>query len=296
MLDLYQALKSFPPFSRQLMCKGMLFTNYDCPQVERKMTVYIEQPFIVHVIKGRRIYHQNGHCWEFKEGTCAYVRPGGYITERRDDEEWCVMVFFIPDAYLFQLYKDNRQFLPALGNERLAHPEPVTLLKVNDLSASCFASMLPYFSQQPSPPEPLVELKFNELLLSLMADGGNSEFLHFVNGLSRRTVLTVRQVMLGNYSTNLTIDEYASLCCMSVSSFKREFRKEFNDAPARWLMKKRVEKAKVLLNKTLLPVSEVALECGFENPTHFSRVFREKTGSAPVQFRNAKRREVTAPI
>ena len=50
MLNVYQALKNFPPFSRQLVCRGMLFTNYDCPQLESKVQLYVEQSFILFVL------------------------------------------------------------------------------------------------------------------------------------------------------------------------------------------------------------------------------------------------------
>jgi transcriptional regulator GlxA family with amidase domain len=50
-------------------------------------------------------------------------------------------------------------------------------------------------------------------------------------------------------------------------------------------MKKRLGLATELLLNTSLPVSEICFECGFENPTHFSRVFKERTGLSPAQFR-----------
>ena len=76
MLNVYQALKNFPPFSRQLVCRGMLFTNYDCPQLESKVQLYVEQSFILFVLSGRRVYHWQGRSWELGQGACAFVKPG----------------------------------------------------------------------------------------------------------------------------------------------------------------------------------------------------------------------------
>lgn len=290
MLNLYQALKSFPPFSRQLTCRGMLFTNYDCPQMESKMQVYIEQSFILYVISGKRIYHQHSRIWEMKEGSCAFVQKGGIVSEKPTGEEWCVMAFFVPDEFLRQLVQENQSAL-ALSNLATEDSGPVIMLDVSEISKSCFFSMLPYFSQHPPPPENLVELKFKELVLSLILNPSNIPFLSYLNALENNRGISIQRVMQTNFSYNLSLADYAKLSCRSVSTFKRDFRKQFNESPARWVMKKRLERAKELLQNTSLAITDISMECGFENPSHFSRVFKEKTGSAPLQFRQNRQNQ-----
>lgn len=286
MLNLYRALKSFPPFSRQLACRDMLFTNYDCPQEDSKASTFIEHNFILYVISGRRIFHQQKNSWELKEGSCAFVKPGGFVAEKPKGEEWCVMVFFVPDDFLVQLIKDNYNIF-SLPDLSATNESSLMLLNVSELSQSFFSSILPYFTQNPPPPETLVELKFKELVLSLLVNPANKHFLSYLNTLKNNSRVSVRQVMQNNFSFNLSIDDYAKLSCTSISTFKREFKKHFNDSPARWILKKRLDMAKDLLENTSLPVTEISIECGFENPTHFSRVFKEKTSMAPLQFRNS---------
>jgi AraC-like DNA-binding protein len=284
MLNLYQALKSFPPFSRQLVCKGMLFTNYDCPQEISKMQMYIEHNYIVYVIKGRRIYHHQNHSWELKEGSCAFIKRGGFVVEKPKDELWCVIVFFVLDDFLRHMLKENRNILslsdlPEWNNEQLIP------LNVNEISKTCFASMLPYFTQSPPPHENLVELKFKELVLSLMVNSENTELLSFLKELESNSRVSIHQIMQNNFSYNLSIADLANLSCRSVSTFKRDFKKHFNETPARWVLMKRLNMAKELLQNTSLPVTEVSMECGFENSAHFSRVFKDKTGISPLHFR-----------
>ena len=284
MINLYQALKSFPPFSRQLTCKGMLFTQYDCPQTTCKEQFFIEQNFIAYIIRGRRIFHKGKRTWDIKEGVCALVKKGMHIAERLENDEWCVMVFFMPDEFLKQLVNENRRNLPLL-NLTDAGAEHVLLLNVNELSKSFFLSMLPYFSQSPPPPENLVELKFKELVLSLLSDKKNEHFLSWLNALSDDHRQSLEEVMHSNYTFNLTLSQYASLACKSIPTFNREFKKIFNDTPAKWIVKQRMMLATDLLENSFLRIGEIALECGFENQTHFSRVFKEKTGFSPMQFR-----------
>ncbi len=285
MINIYEALKNFPSFSRQLHCKGLLFTNYDCPQTEGKEGFYVECNYIAYVLSGRRIFYKGKKSWELKEGTCVFVKRGSHISEKPAGEGWCVMVFFIPDDFMKQLVNENRNSLPLNDLPRI-EDDMVLSLDVNELSKSFFVSMLTYFAQSPPPSENLLELKFKELVLSLLTNKNNKHFLSHLNNLSSGQNPSLAEVMLNNYAFNLTLEEYAKLACKSVPTFKREFKKIFNDTPAKWVLMKRLNLAKELIENSVMSVAEIGFECGFENQTHFSRVFKEKIGMSPTQFRS----------
>ena len=81
----------------------------------------------------------------------------------------------------------------------------------------------------------------------------------------------------------------------SVSSFKRDFQAIYKTTPGRWLMDKKLSHAKKLLMQTSDPIASVAFDSGFKNTAHFSRLFKQKTGITPMEFRNkAKERSVMA--
>lgn len=284
MINLYEGLKTFPSLSKQLTCKGLLFTNYECPQPTSKQGFFIECNHIAYVLSGRRIFHKHQSRWELKEGTCVFIKKGAHIAEKPKDEEWCVMVFFMPDNFLAQVINENRKSLP-LKDLPGVGADHVLPLDVNDLSKSFFLSMPPYFSQVPPPAENLLELKFKELLLSLLTNKNNKHLLAYLNNLSNNKFDSLAEVMEKNYSFNLTLAEYAKLACKSIPTFKREFKRMFNDTPAKWILKKRLALAADLLENTSLSIGEIVFECGFENQTHFSRVFKDKMGVQPSQFR-----------
>jgi AraC-like DNA-binding protein len=144
--------------------------------------------------------------------------------------------------------------------------------------------MLPYFNQPP-PPESLLELKFKELVLSLLFNKKNEQFLSYLNNLSNDKNPSMEEIMQHNFAFKLSLTDYAKLACKSIPTFKRDFKKVFNDSPAKWVMKKRMALASELLQNTDQTVSAISFECGFENQTHFSRVFKEKSGLSPLQFR-----------
>jgi AraC family transcriptional regulator, exoenzyme S synthesis regulatory protein ExsA len=284
MINIYHTLKNFPNLSRQIVCKGMLFTNYDCPQPEGKEMFYVEQNFILYVVTGRRILHKQEKTWDLHEGVCVFIKKGAHIAERLGNDGWCVMAFFMPDDFLKELIRENRSSLP-FNNLTEVGADHVLPLDVNDLSKSFFLSMLPYFAQSPPPPENLVELKFKELVLSLLANKNNANLLSYLVQISNDQNPSIEEIMRKNFNFNLTIEEYAKLACKSVPTFNREFKKIFKESPARWILARKLALASNLLENTSLAITDVCYECGFENQTHFSRVFKDKMQMSPLKFR-----------
>lgn len=284
MVNIYEILKNNPNLFKQLNCKELMFTQYDCPQVERKERFLVECNNIAYVLSGKRVFQKDRKSWDLEEGVCVFIKKGTHIAVKEKGEGWCVMVFFMPDDFLKNLINENRRSL-RLTNLPEADVEHVLPLDVNELSKSFFYSMLPYFTETPSPPENLLELKFKELILSLLSNKKNDRFLSYLNNLSQDKKPSMEEIMQNNYTFNLSLEEYAKLTCKSIPTFKREFKKIFNDTPAKWVVKKRLHLATELLQNTPLSIGDITFECGFENQTHFSRLFKEKIGVSPLRFR-----------
>ena len=87
--------------------------------------------------------------------------------------------------------------------------------------------------------------------------------------------------MLENFDKSLSIEDYACLTGRSVSTFKRDFEKIFNLSPNRWLQKKRLNDAYYLLAEKGWKSSDVYLEVGFKDLSHFSFAFKKAYGMAP---------------
>ena len=284
-INLFQALKNYPDACRKLICNELLFTNYDCPQPRGKQSFFIEQNLIMYVISGRRIFHKGRQSWDMSTGVCSFVKKGTHFSERLLDDGWCVMAFFMPDHFLRETVTENRNNLKlsALPEANIDH---VLLLDVSPLGESIFQSMQAYFLQDPAPPESLVILKFRELLLSLLINPKNARFLSHLNNLSKGGRPSLEEIMQENYSFHLTLADFARLTCTSVPTFKREFKKVFKDSPAKWVLKKKLCQAAEFLSNSEMSVAEISMECGFENESHFSRVFRKQYGEAPTRWRN----------
>lgn len=87
---------------------------------------------------------------------------------------------------------------------------------------------------------------------------------------------------------NLDVFSFAQEACMSEYHFYRLFRQCFGISPHQYLIHKRIEKAKVLLDHGLT-ASEVALDCGFTDLPAFSRAFKKSLGYSPSKWKKNSR-------
>jgi AraC family transcriptional regulator len=81
------------------------------------------------------------------------------------------------------------------------------------------------------------------------------------------------------------LHDLAATSGWSVRHFTRVFRQATSETPHRWLMARRVERAKHLLGKRNLSLAEIALTCGFADQSHFTTCFRQVTGATPMKWR-----------
>ncbi len=91
--------------------------------------------------------------------------------------------------------------------------------------------------------------------------------------------------MRDNYRGTIANRQLASLCGMSLRAFERQFLASFHLTPQKYLRKLRVRIASRELIYTTQTVSEVALNCGFADQSHFSREFRRQLGRTPGAYR-----------
>ena len=92
-----------------------------------------------------------------------------------------------------------------------------------------------------------------------------------------------------NLGADFSISEVATQCGLSGDYFGRAFKRATGFSPHRWLTKRRVERAKALLDEPDLPLAEIAEVCGFVDQSHFTRVFFKSEGCSPGRWRRYRR-------
>ena len=108
-------------------------------------------------------------------------------------------------------------------------------------------------------------------------------------GLTPLQERRVKAQLLEHLANPPSLQELASSCSFSRSHFSQAFKQTTGLPPHQWLLAERIKRAKELLQKTRMPVNEVALESGFADQSHLTRVFSKSVGISPAVWRRQDR-------
>lgn len=111
------------------------------------------------------------------------------------------------------------------------------------------------------------------------------QFREYEDGLSKYKLRTVFDYINEHLCEKITLTELARELDMSHFYFSRLFKISTGITPHQYLIQQRIERAKQLLRQPDKTIADVAMDCGFANPSHFAKHFRKYTGVTPKQFR-----------
>lgn len=194
-----------------------------------------------------------------------------------------MIVNFHPDI-LKRVYDREMPFI-LQASERMVSNKSVEVLNNNFLIEKYIEGLLFYFQHPALVNDDILVLKLKEIIL-LLAQTPNARAVQTIfTQLFSPTTYTFKQIIEANLFTQLSIDALARLNNLSVSSFKREFGRHYNDTPANYIKTKRLEKAAELLLLSTERIKDIAFSCGFNDLANFTKSFREKYQRTPGEFR-----------
>jgi AraC family transcriptional regulator, exoenzyme S synthesis regulatory protein ExsA len=128
----------------------------------------------------------------------------------------------------------------------------------------------------------MLKLKQKEALLLLLKRYPELESDLF--DFSEPHKIDLEKFMQKNYHFNVQLERFAFLTGRSLSTFQRDFAAVFKETPSRWLLKKRLQEAYYLIKEKGKKSSEIYLDLGFEDLSHFSFVFKKQFGVTATEL------------
>lgn len=195
-----------------------------------------------------------------------------------------LIAIHLPKELLRNLYKDEVPgFFKSSGSPTYAQKIP------NGEIISHFIDSLDFYFHHPAlVNEELLTLKLKELIALLIQTHHAKDIVGLFAHLFTPRQACLKEVIQTHLFSNLTVAELAKLAGRSVSSFKRDFENTFHDTPARYIREQRLLKAAEWLISTDLSVSEICFKTGFEDASHFTRLFKSKYQLGPSEYRKSK--------
>jgi AraC-like DNA-binding protein len=121
-----------------------------------------------------------------------------------------------------------------------------------------------------------LSLKLKEAIFILLRT--NPDLKEDLFNFSEPGKIDLQAFMIKNFHFNVKLERFAYLSGRSLAGFKRDFEKIFNGSPSRWLQQKRLQEAYYLIKEKGKSASDVYLDLGFEDLSHFSFSFKKACG------------------
>ncbi len=113
----------------------------------------------------------------------------------------------------------------------------------------------------------------------------HAEYLELLAPLKKSRLSPARKYIEENYTSPMSLDLLAGLCNMSVTNFRREWRKRYIESPLAYRDGIRLNLANELLASGYYTVGEIAAKCGFDDVSYFVRFYKKHTGITPGAVR-----------
>ena len=192
------------------------------------------------------------------------------------------LVLYVPQAALDEIAYAHR----AARVEQLVWPQGALDSIVHHLGQALVSSL-----ERP--------LHASKIFLDHVSQALNTHFVYsyggvkisasqFRGGLSSRQVRRATELLEAHLDGNIALQRVAEACELSVSHFARAFKQTFRIPPYRWLIERRVDKARELMTNSRLPLADIAIRCGFADQSALNRSFKRMHGVPPGTWRRGQ--------
>ncbi len=235
---------------------------------------------LVYVCSGEMLLHAGQDEIKVHSGECVFVRRDNRVSitkQPKGEERFIGISLVFSRTFLREFYRAiDRKSLPLQARKR--DPGIVKLPRTPAVT-SLFQSMLPYFDTATRPSDRIIGMKLQEGIYALLDI--DERFYPVLFDFTDPWKIDIVDFMEKNYAYDLSTEELAHYTGRSLAAFKRDFKKLSGLPPQKWLMEKRLDVARNKLENERKKVSDVYLEVGFKNISHFSTAYKKKFGYSP---------------
>lgn len=241
---------------------------------------FIPEHVFGYILSGSSEIYLGGQSFVFKGGDFRFFRRNQlarYTKLPPPGGEYRSVSIFMDQATLHSLSEEHRLHMtrPYTGGNGL-------LLRPNNLFTNYINSLTPYLdgtNDVNNISHALANLKVKEAVMILLET--NPALKDVLFDFSEPGKIDLEAYMNEHYKFNVDLNRFAYLTGRSLATFKRDFEKIFHTSPNRWLQQRRLNDAWFLLKEKGWKSTDVYLEVGFKDLSHFSFAFKKAFGMAP---------------
>jgi AraC-like DNA-binding protein len=241
---------------------------------------FVPEHVFSYQVAGTLVINDGNNIYTFKEGDFRFIKRNHlvkFVKQPPEGGEFRSLAVYLDQETL-------RRFSMEYGYTTARHTEGNAVLEIpsNKLLLTYIDSLLPYQESIQTGNQQLMSLKLREAILILLQT--NPAFKDTLFDFTEPGKIDLEGFMNKNFHFNVQLQRFAYLTGRSLATFKRDFDKIFHLSPSRWLQQRRLQEAHYLIKEKGKTASDVYLELGFEDLSHFSFAFKKKYGVAPSRM------------
>ncbi|MFK7971657.1 MAG: helix-turn-helix transcriptional regulator [Bacteroidia bacterium] len=240
-----------------------------------------------YIVEGTMVSYDVRGAYRTTRHNAILKQCGRYVQEFTSDDAHtnCIAIaVFLYPALLKEIYKHEVPSFLSLDTV----PTPKKLIG-NQLVEQYMNNLAIYFESPEAFDEELGILKLKELVLILLKSENHTNVRQLLSEIFSPVNIGLKNAIENNLYNNLGLEQLAYLCNMSLSTFKREFKRTFAESPARYIKNRRLLAAEKRLLTTDDSITDIAFSLGFVDISTFSAVFHEKFKLSPSQYRLSRK-------
>jgi len=240
---------------------------------------FIPDHVFLYVTKGTIYGYDGSHTYTLQQGEYCVVRKNRLARYNSEKGTEFHRIFFCFEEAFIRSFQEKYK----LKAGRFKTKD--TFIKIPDhaMIAAFIQSLQPYTDNNGKLLPAFEDVKYEELLIILLQVQPELAGLFFDYAPPEK--INLEEFMQRNYKFNVSIERFAYLTGRSLSAFKRDFKAIFNETPNQWLIQRRLQEAYILIEQENKKASEIYIDLGFEDLSHFSLAFKKLFGVRPTALR-----------
>ncbi|MBE9461652.1 helix-turn-helix domain-containing protein [Dyadobacter subterraneus] len=246
---------------------------------------FIAEHIFIYLETGFLTIYDGNETYTFGAGEYGFISRNHFARYKKggaNGKEFKSVSIFVGQEFLRSFSKEygyEADPNECFGCDAVIKLDPHTLLE------SYLKSIKPYMDLTGKERDHFMFLKTKEIVLLLLKT--NPELKNVLLDFSDPGKIDLENFMNRNFRFNVSLKRFSYLAGRSLTVFKEDFKKTFGTSPGRWLQEKRLTEAHFRLEHLGQHPSEVYLEVGFEDLSHFSYAFKKKYGIAPSHLKKS---------
>lgn len=285
MMD-YQALKQLQQHRAQLLDSTRLQEGIQLAawknEADRVSVCYDHHALSLYVADGEETYFKNGQSWQNGGG------PDRFCLMPKDwQNEWDIRGR-LKFVHLYYTDEHLRQTAEKIWDKS---PDSIQLLEQVFGQDDQIAALYRFFLLNHSWHDPADRFTLSSatslLLTHLIRHYSNVGWQtpEVRGSLATHALDRVQEWITAHLAESFTISDLAQVACLSEYHFSRLFKASTGQAPHQFVLQQRLAKAEQLVRYSRMPLTDIAVQCGFSSSAHLSTCFRRQFGYAPSELR-----------